>query len=632
VSELASLIVRLAVEGSAFVHGMGQAEESSESFADSFRRTATEIRNKVDLAQQTIRQFGEAAREVFEFTEEGAEIRQLSESFDRTKVDLDALRDSARGTVDDVTLMSQSMTLLAGTSGDLEGALTAALPDLLEIAKASNKVNPELGQTSFLFESLATGVKRGSAMMIDNAGITFSVSQAYAEFADRLGKSADALSDEEKKIALLQKTISEGQTLIEQAGGDVESYTDSWSQMRVEIKNMTDELKANSATVAGPVFNAYTKFLRVSQSLNAEMIGLSAAGRMWASVLGAGEDGVRRVGFVIDVLTGNYLGAQLALESYADSLEEVRHIEERVGLVTDKSVEKGARVAEAYANEMLSLQGMANSLESVNRLTSHLQTEEAKVYDSVVTTVEAINWQIQAVQDAQTAADNLRFDRLREEAALTRQSFLDTAAALGEMSKAQLAQTLIQSLQDAGLEAEEMAAAHEAILKQFGLLTESEVFVQSAIDDLTKALAEGKIEPADYAREVERLHDGLVSLPDYKKLVLELEERRTIAHEAAGVLDWMSLYQGMVPDFGGPQATGGDYVINTPTMFLAGEAGPERATFTPLSDMGDGGARASGSTWYGNINISGASDPDATARAVMQQLQDRGMIPSTRFR
>jgi hypothetical protein len=34
------------------------------------------------------------------------------------------------------------------------------------------------------------------------------------------------------------------------------------------------------------------------------------------------------------------------------------------------------------------------------------------------------------------------------------------------------------------------------------------------------------------------------------------------------------------------QATGGDYMVTTPTLFLAGEAGPERATFTPQSKSG----------------------------------------------
>jgi hypothetical protein len=40
---------------------------------------------------------------------------------------------------------------------------------------------------------------------------------------------------------------------------------------------------------------------------------------------------------------------------------------------------------------------------------------------------------------------------------------------------------------------------------------------------------------------------------------------------------------------GKPQAAGGDYIVSGPTTFLAGEAGPERATFTPL---GTGGGSA----------------------------------------
>jgi hypothetical protein len=36
-------------------------------------------------------------------------------------------------------------------------------------------------------------------------------------------------------------------------------------------------------------------------------------------------------------------------------------------------------------------------------------------------------------------------------------------------------------------------------------------------------------------------------------------------------------------DNGGAQAAGGDYTVTRPTLFLAGEAGAERATFTPIS-------------------------------------------------
>lgn len=50
-----------------------------------------------------------------------------------------------------------------------------------------------------------------------------------------------------------------------------------------------------------------------------------------------------------------------------------------------------------------------------------------------------------------------------------------------------------------------------------------------------------------------------------------------------------------VGTFGGFQAEGGDYLVNKPTMFIAGERGPERATFTPVG--------RDGSSKFGDINI-----------------------------
>jgi hypothetical protein len=45
-----------------------------------------------------------------------------------------------------------------------------------------------------------------------------------------------------------------------------------------------------------------------------------------------------------------------------------------------------------------------------------------------------------------------------------------------------------------------------------------------------------------------------------------------------GGMPFTQMYQGPYP-----QAAGGDYLVTEPTVFIAGEAGPERATFTPKS-------------------------------------------------
>jgi hypothetical protein len=47
--------------------------------------------------------------------------------------------------------------------------------------------------------------------------------------------------------------------------------------------------------------------------------------------------------------------------------------------------------------------------------------------------------------------------------------------------------------------------------------------------------------------------------------------------------------EGGSAEFGGYMANGGDYLVTRPTVFVAGEAGPERATFTPAGRGGFGG-------------------------------------------
>lgn len=53
------------------------------------------------------------------------------------------------------------------------------------------------------------------------------------------------------------------------------------------------------------------------------------------------------------------------------------------------------------------------------------------------------------------------------------------------------------------------------------------------------------------------------------------------------------------------RARGGDDIVTKPTLFLAGEAGPERATFTPLNgggDIGSGGGGIQVNVYGGNFN------------------------------
>ena len=91
--------------------------------------------------------------------------------------------------------------------------------------------------------------------------------------------------------------------------------------------------------------------------------------------------------------------------------------------------------------------------------------------------------------------------------------------------------------------------------------------------------------------------------------------------------------QGIVPGSGGAtqRQHGGPVTAGEP--YVVGEDGPE--LFIPASSgniMPNGATGGSVTTWTGDINVSGAGDPNATAAAVIQKLQDRGILPRTAVR
>lgn len=191
--------------------------------------------------------FGAAFAAAMAVGKRGADVQQLASSFDglidkvgASKNLLDQLREASRGTISDMGLMSSTATLLAGTSGDLATALADATPRLLEIAKAANKLNPSLGDTAFLYNSIATGVKRASPLILDNLGLTIRIGDANESYAESIGKTVDQLTAEEQKMALLNATLEAGNTLIEQAGGNADSAADSFARLNTAWQNAAD--------------------------------------------------------------------------------------------------------------------------------------------------------------------------------------------------------------------------------------------------------------------------------------------------------------------------------------------------------------------------------------------------------
>lgn len=168
------------------------------------------------------------------------------------------LQEAAGGTISDMRLMQLTNTALAGASDNVATAFAEAIPKLIEGARAANQLNPALGDTEFLFQSLVTGIKRGSPMLIDNTGITLDLTSANQKYAESIGKTTDQLTEEEKQLALINATMEGADRLVQQAGGNLnnmttgaQQLTTAWANLRAEIgKGLAPAVSGAQAALA----------------------------------------------------------------------------------------------------------------------------------------------------------------------------------------------------------------------------------------------------------------------------------------------------------------------------------------------------------------------------------------------
>lgn len=236
-------------------NGIAEADKGVQSFGKSLTKTL----GQVTAVTAAVGGAGLVFKKAFDLSQEGAGLLQLEESFNRLNSEvlktpnlLEDMTAAARGTIKETDLMSGVLTLAAGATDEVAQQFAQAAPKLVEIAKASNKLNPKLGDTAFLFESISKGIKRQSPLILDNLGLNIKMEKAYSAMAESLGISVDALDANQRTIAVLNATMEAGDVLINQVGGDVSSQQDAWLEMSANIGTVTDSFKTQLAEGLNP--------------------------------------------------------------------------------------------------------------------------------------------------------------------------------------------------------------------------------------------------------------------------------------------------------------------------------------------------------------------------------------------
>lgn len=178
----------------------------------------------------------------------GAPLIGLAQSFDNLSASVGAtsttllkdLRAASAGTISDFDLIRRANLALVGSTGEFGKQFGEQLPKILESARAAAKATGQ--DVDFLFNSLVTGIKRGSPLLIDNTGIVLKVSEANQTLADSLGKTVEQLTAEEKQMAILNATVTAGQNLIDSLGDSQETNAEKIARANATITNTLDSV------------------------------------------------------------------------------------------------------------------------------------------------------------------------------------------------------------------------------------------------------------------------------------------------------------------------------------------------------------------------------------------------------
>ncbi len=305
------------------------------------------------------------------------------------------------------TIATKDLIEKAGTAM-LLGIPADKLSRLMEIARASSRVTGQ--SVSKSFDDIALAVGRGSKMILDNLGIIVQEERAYKEYASTLGKSADQLTDAEKKQAFMNATLKAGDEIIKRVGVTADTTAEKMQRFEARMKNLRETvgrglLAALTAvygvinlTAAGALYLSGAIF-KVIEGVNF-MLGRKAAMDEWRlnadAAFAAAKDlkdkGLGDLGTVSDILTGKITASAGAVQKmaattndaatnatrYKDRAKEIIEVEkDRWKTLLDGEKAYASKVMETIRAKSQELQALQNGLKSFREQIAEIEKERA---------------------------------------------------------------------------------------------------------------------------------------------------------------------------------------------------------------------------------------------------------------
>ena len=209
-----------------------------------------------------IRQLGQMAREAAVLEGMETAFNTLSGGAENAGIAIDKLRGATNKTMSDFDLFQQANNAMVL-------GVTKNSDEMAEMFDIAQRLGRALGRdTKSSVESLITGIGRQSRMMLDNIGIIVKAEEAYEAYAEKLGISADALSDTQRKQAFLTATMESAREKVSRLGTETPATIDSFNELSAAADNLQARI-GESVNNIEPLIKLSAKLL---DAMNSERI------------------------------------------------------------------------------------------------------------------------------------------------------------------------------------------------------------------------------------------------------------------------------------------------------------------------------------------------------------------------
>lgn len=203
-----------------------------------------------NLGTQALQSFGSMLQQA---AADGAKFAALAPGFERLTASIGTTstamlamtRSATKGLISDLDLMqSTNKAVLLG--------LPVTAQEMSKLAATAVSLGRAMGQDATAsLNDLITALGRSSPMILDNLGLTVKVGEANEEYAKKLGKTADSLTEAERKTAFYQAAMRAAEAKTNDLGDVQLTLSEQFGRVTTAIGNMLTGVTAAANRYGG---------------------------------------------------------------------------------------------------------------------------------------------------------------------------------------------------------------------------------------------------------------------------------------------------------------------------------------------------------------------------------------------